>query len=360
MSSTGSLFKRGATPLIGLDISSSSVKLLEFSGKANQVSVDAFSVEPLPPEAVVEKQVAEPEIVSEAISKAVQRAGTKTKKAAIAVSGSSVITKVIEMPAGLKDIELEQQIEIEADQYIPYPVEEVNLDFVVLGENENNPDQVNVLLAACRSDTIDQRIEAVESAGLEPWVVDIEAYALENACRFLRHQMPDEGKGKLVAVVDIGASTTSMIILKDNKAIYTRDQQFGGKQLTEDIMRNYGMTFEEAGKAKKFGNLPENYQSEVLSYFIDDMAQQIDRSLQFFHSSATSHDQIDQIILAGGCAAIDGVNNVVAEKLAIPTVIAEPFSKLKITSKAKPAQIKKDEVSLMIAAGLALRGVEVS
>jgi type IV pilus assembly protein PilM len=353
-----SLLGSGTQGLIGLDISSSSVKLLELSRKGSRFHVETYAVEPLPPNAITDKNVTDPKAVGEVLARAVSRSGTRTRNAAVAVAGASVITKVIQMPASLTDDAMEEQIKLEADQYIPYPVDEVNLDFQILGQSDKNKEFVDVLLAACRKEQIEQRVAALEIAGLIPAVVDVEAYALENACQFLQHQMPDGGRGKTIALVDMGASITSVLILHDQKTVYSRDQSFGGKQLTEEIMRHYGMSFDEAGKAKKAGTLPENYDSEVLSHFLTDMAQNIDRSLQFFFSSASQFSTIDQIILAGGCAHIPNVDNVVHERLQIPTVVAKPFAQMSVSSKAKPANLAKEEASLLIACGLAFRAFD--
>lgn len=353
------LLSGGEKSLVGLDISSSSVKLLELSRKGDRYTVESYAVEPLPPNAVNDKQVADPALVGEAVTRAVSRAGPKTKQAAVAVSGASVITKVIQMPAALKDNEMEDQIRSEADQYIPYPIDEVNIDFQVVGASGKDGEMQDVLLAACRKEQIEQRCSAIELAGLKPVVVDIEAHAMENAaCEFLRHQMPDNGNGKTIAVVDVGATATAMLILHDLKTVYTRDQAFGGRQLTEDIMRRYGMSFEEAGRAKKTGQLPEDYQSEVLSHFITDMAQQVDRALQFFFSAASQFTNVDQIIVAGGCAAIPGVETIIQERLQVPTVVAKPFAGMSVSSRAKPSALAKDEASLLIAAGLAFRAFD--
>ena len=352
------LFGSGSRQLIGLDISSSSVKVLELSRKGDKYHVESYGVEALPPNAVTDKQVTDPQAVGDAVARAVNKAGTRTKQAAVAVAGASVITKIIQMPGGLTDKDMEDQIKSEADQYIPYPLEEVNIDFQVLGTSEKSGEQVDVLLAACRKEQVDQRCAALEIAGLQPMVVDIEAYALENACQFLQHQMPDGGKGKTVALVDIGASTTSVLILHDLKTIYTRDQAFGGKQLTEEIMRHYGMSFDEAAKAKRSGNLPETYEGEVLSHFVADMATQIDRSLQFFFSAASQYSTIDQILLAGGCAHIANVDQVIQERLQIPAAVAKPFAGMSVASKAKPKNLAQEEASMLIAAGLAYRAFD--
>lgn len=358
MASMQSLFGGSTQQLIGLDISSSSVKLLELSRKGTKFHVEAYAVEPLPPNAVTDKQITDPKLVSEAVGRAMNRAGTRTRQVAVAVAGASVITKVIEMPAALSDDAMEEQIRAEADQYIPYPVDEVNVDFEVLGKSPKNPDQQEVLLAACRKEQVEQRCAAIELAGLSAKVVDIEAYALENACQFLVHQMPDGGRNRTIAIVDCGASTTSVLVLHDLKTIYTRDQAFGGKQLTEEIMRHYSMSFDEATKAKRGGTLPDDYTSEVLAHFLADMAQQIDRSLQFFFSAVTQFSSIDQIILAGGCAQIPGVDQSIQDRLQIPTTVAKPFSGMSVASRAKPANLAKDEASLLIACGLAYRAFD--
>lgn len=358
MSIKQSLFGRRSRELIGLDISSSAVKLLELSRRGERYSVESFAIELLPPNCVVDRQIADPRAVGEVILKAMSRAGTRNRQCAVAVAGSSVISKVISMPSSLKDNDMEEQIKAEADQYIPYPIDEVNLDFQVLGPTAHDKESVDVLLAACRKEQVESRIAALEIAGLTPLIVDIEAYALENSCELLTHQMPALGVGKTVAIVDVGASTTSLLVLHDLQTVYTRDQSFGGRQLTEDIMRFYGLSFDEAGKAKRLGNLPANYGDEVLSHFIADMAQQIDRALQFFFAAASRHNVIDQLILAGGCAHIPGVDAAIQKRLQIPCVIAQPFAKMNVDSRAKPAQLGQDQASMLIAAGLALRAFD--
>jgi len=250
MSIMRSLLGGKSETLIGLDISSSAIKLVELGRRGSHYSVEAYAIEGLPPNVVVDKQITEPKIVGDAIIRAINRAGTRARNAAVAVAGSSVITKVIHMPSTLSENDMEEQIKVEADQYIPYSIDEVNLDFQVLGPSNRDPGNLDVLLAACRKEQVDSRVAALEIAGLHAKVVDVEAYALENACQFLRHQMPNRGENKTIAIIDMGASTTSMLILQNLQSVYTRDQAFGGRQLTEDIMRHFGLSLEEAGKAK--------------------------------------------------------------------------------------------------------------
>jgi len=354
MASLSELLKPSKPAVVGLDISSTAVKLLELSKSGERYRVESYSVEPLPPNSVVEKKITDVEAVGEAIKKAVRRSGAKSKLAAAAVAGSAVITKIISMPASLSDSEMEDQIELEADQYIPYPLEEVNLDFEVLGPNENDPERVEVLLAASRSEHVDERVAAIELGGLKAKIIDVEAYAMENAFSLLASQVPDQGVGRIIAVVDVGATMTTLNVIHDQKTLYTREQVFGGKQLTEEIQRRYGLSYEEAGMAKRQGGLPDNYGPEVLEPFSEAMVQQVSRSLQFFFSSS-QHNSVDHVMLAGGSAMIEGIDDLIAERLGIPTTVANPFMDMSLASRVKAQSLHNDGPALMIACGLAMR-----
>ncbi len=352
------LFGKKTKQLLGLDVTTSSVKLIELSKGSNGFRVDAYSAEPTPPNSITEKTIVDVKAVGEAISRAVKRAGTRTRDAALAISGDAAITKVIQMPANLGASELEGQVELQADQYIPFPMEEVSYDFEVIGPTDKDPDMIDVLLVASRSDNVEQRQAAAEAAGLLARIVDVEAFALENACQLLKHQMPDNGMNHSVAVVDFGASSTTFSVLRDLKVIYTRDFAFGGQQLTEEIMRTYGLSQQEAGRAKKEGGLPSNYQPEVLDPFIDDMTQQVSRSLQFYLASGGGREQPDQILICGGCANIPGVSEVIQSRVNIPTRVGDPLGKMKISSKARAQGVQSDATALLTACGLALRSFD--
>jgi len=324
-------------PLIGLDISSTSVKLMELSRTGSSYRIEGIGVEPLPANAVVEKNVAEVESVGESVKRALAKSKIKSKYCAIAVSGSSVITKKITMP-----------------------VEEVNLDFHVMGETEGNPETVDVLLAACRSENVDDRVAAVELAGLVPKIVDIEAYTVETVFSAMASQMPDEGMDKTVAIVDIGATMTSLSVIHNHRLIYTREQNFGGKQLTEEIMRRYGLSYEEAGLAKRQGGLPDNYEPEVLDPFKETTAQQVSRFLQFFYSAGGPIGDIDHLVLAGGTASLPNLAELTESHIGVPTTIANPFADMSSSSRVNKANLESDAPSFLIAAGLAIRGAEFS
>lgn len=347
--------RKHSASLVGLDISSTSVKLLELSIQDGRYRVESYGVEPLPPNAVVEKNIADVEGVGEAIDRLVRRARPSARAAAVAVAGSAVITKVIDMEADLDDDERENQIRLDADQYIPYPLAEVNLDFEVLGPSAVAPNRVSVLLAASRSENIEQRVDALEIGGLTPRVVDIEAYAMERAFSLIVDTLPSSPE--IVAIVDIGHTMTTLNVLRDEQIIYTREQLFGGKQLTEDIQRRYGLSVEEATRAKKEGNLPDDYEPEVLTPFMESVVQQVTRSLQFFFSSSQYND-VDHILLAGGSAGIPGLARLVQEKLGNRVSVANPFLQMNFASQIDTTAIENDAPSLMIACGLALRSFD--
>ena len=340
--------------LLGLDISSTSVKLLELSRSNDRYRVEAYAVESLPLNAVVEKNIADVEGVGEVVKRVVAVSKTSSKLAALAVTGSSVITKTIEMDASLSDSEMEGQISLEADQYIPYPLDEVALDFEVLGLSDSNPDLAEVLLAACRKENIEMREAVLDICGLKPAVVDIEAHAMKRAFDLLKPQLGGSTEPEVVAIFDIGATMTTLSVLADDKSIYAREQLFGGKQLTEEIQRRYSLSFEEATIAKKQGGLPEDYETEVLLPFKEAVMQQVTRSLQFFYS-ASDYDDVDCIVLAGGTASISGLAQMVESKLGTQTVVANPFQNMSIASKVDEHMLSNDAPSLMIACGLAMR-----
>lgn len=350
------LFSSKNAPLIGVDISSTAVKLLQLGQSGGRYRVEHYAVEPLPPNAVVEKNIVEVDAVGEAIRRAVARSGTKTKFAAAAVAGNAVMTKVIPMPANLSEDEMEGQIQVEANQYIPYPLEEVSLDFEVLGPVKDNPDMVNVLLAASRTENVDVRVAALQIGGLTAKKIDVEAFAMENACGLIVDQL-SVPRDAVIAVLDIGATMTNVSVLKNQRTIYTRDQVFGGKQLTDEVMRRYGLSYEEAGLAKRQGGLPESYEIEVLEPFKEALVQQISRLLQFFYAGS-EYSRVDQVVLAGGCASISGIGDMVEEQLGVPTVIANPLANMSLSPKVQAQALAQDAPALMIACGLALRSFD--
>ena len=350
-----SIFNPKARPLIGLDISSTSIKLVELSdaGKSGW-RIERYTIEPVPRDAVVDGNIVNLEAVAEAVKRAWKRLGSPIKYVAMALPAAAVITKKIIVPAGQREQELEAQVESEANQYIPFALEEVNLDFQMIGQAPSGPDEVEVLIAASRKEKVEDRVACADAAGLQPVVMDVESYAMQAAFELVEAQLPESGRDQIIALVDLGAHAMNVTVLKNDQLLYTREQAFGGNQLTQDIMRTYGMSGEEAEAAKRTGSLPENYVAELLRPFMDSLALEISRALQFFFTS-TQYNDVDHIVLAGGCAVIEGLDKVVAARTQIETLVANPFVSMQVSPRIRAKHLATDAPSLMVACGLALR-----
>jgi len=353
-------FKSRAQSLVGLDISATAIKLLELSRDDEGYMVESYGVEPLPENTLVDQNIVELEVVSEAIKRLQSKTESKAKFASVAVSGSAVITKMIEVPATLNESQIEEQLLLEADQYIPYPLDEVALDFQVLGSSARSEDLVDVLLAACRREHIESREAAIEGAGLTPEVIDIEAHCVQRAIALDLDLFSEKAEGEspdVLAIFDIGAQLTTLSVVQGSEVLYTREQMFGGKQLTDDIQAKYGLSAQEAGYAKKFGGLPADYDSDVLTPFKESLLQQVMRSLQFFYS-ATAYNDVDRIVLAGGTANIDGLAALIATRLGTPCSVANPFDNMRIAASVDQERLMADAPAMMIACGLAMRRLD--
>lgn len=350
-----SIFNPKARPLIGVDISSFAVKMVELTeaGKG-ELCIERYAIEPLPKDAVVDGNIANLEFVADALGRCWARMDTSTRYVALALPTAAVITKKITLPGNLREQEMEVQVETEANQYIPFALDEVNLDFQVVGPSPSDADEVEVLIAASRKEKVDDRVACVEAANLKPLVMDVESYAAQAAFELVEKQFPAGNKNQITALVDVGSNVMNVAMMQNEQPVYTREQAFGGTQLTQDIMRTYGMSFEEAETAKRNGSLPENYEAELLRPFLESMALEVSRALQFFFTS-TPHNQVDRVVLSGGCAILRGVEEVVAERCQLPVVIANPFAHMTLSPRVRAKQLAADAPSLMVACGLALR-----
>ena len=350
-----SIFNPSNRPLIGLDISSSSIKMVELSrADKGGMKVERYAIELLPHDAVVDGKIVNIEAITETIEKALRRMGTNAKLVAMALPTAAVITKKIILPAHLREQEMEVQVESEANQYIPFALEEVNLDFQVMGPAPSGPDEVEVLLAASRKEMVDDRVACALGANLKAWVMDIEAYAAQASFELVETQLPGGGRDQCIALVDVGANVMNVTMMRNDQTLYSREQAFGGAQLTQDIMRTYGMSSDEAEAAKRSGSLPDNYEKEILAPFLESMAQEVARALQFFFTS-TQYTQIDHIVLSGGCATLPNVSEAIFAHTQVNTIIANPFTNMTLASRVKARALLADAPSLMIACGLALR-----
>lgn len=348
------LFTKNNSQVIGLDITTTALKMVEITRQQGLFHLKNYGIEPLPRGAVVDKNIIDIDVVSDALAKLFREKTFSSKHIATAVSSSSVISKIIEMEADLTEIERESRIRLDADQYIPYPLSEVNLDFEVIGPS-TEPEMCRVLLVASRAENVDQRIDVAALAGLHTKIVDVESHAMERAFQLIVDSLP--GQPQHVALIDIGHSQTTLYIAKDGEFVYSREQLFGGAQLTESIQSRYGLTYEEAMVNKRTMSLPDDYYADVLLPFLDAVVQQITRSLQFYFSSS-QNSQVDYILISGGSASIPGLVNMVEQKLGTRTAIANAFSNMTINNHLNTELLIMDAPSLMVACGLALRSFD--
>ncbi len=353
--SLGSLFSRKPAPMLGLDISSSSVKLVELGrDKADNLVLERCAIEPLERGWITDGNIEKFDEVAEAVRRLVKKSGARTKNVAMALPPSAVITKKIILPGGLSDQELEVQVEVEANQYIPFPLDEVSLDFCVVGPSATSVGDIEVLIAASRKEKVQDIQGLAEAAGLKPVIVDVESYASRLATNRLIENFPDKGKGSIVALFEVGALTTSMQVIRNDEVLYDRDQAFGGAQLTQLIVRQFGFSLEEAESKKRSGELPEDYEASVLRPFVDSMVHEIGRALQFFFTS-TPHNKVDCVMLAGGSAALPGLTAAVTEHTSFPCTLVNPFEGMEIGPDVRLKKMTREAPSYLTACGLALR-----
>jgi len=364
------LFKR-KEPVLGIDISPSAVKLIELSRSGPRFRVEAFAIEPLAEGMMEDRNIADPGEMGEAIKKAWRRSGTRLRRAAVAVPTSSVITRAVPMPIEFKESDIEVNMPIEASQYIPYPIEEVYLDFDVKGPSQSNREMQDVMLVASRKENVDTREAALKEAGLIPVIVDVEVYALENLFRLIADGLKGSGeagnlslsKGRegLTALVDIGTNITNLYVLQEGRVIFAREQSFGSDQLTLRIAESYSLPRDQAEHMKRTGQTDDDFAVNILEPFKQMLAEQIGHGLQFFFSSdqfASGHYNVDRIVLVGGGALIVGLDRVVGDALGIPTVVASPFKNMGSAAKVNSSALLRDAPMLAVAGGLALRSFD--
>jgi len=350
-----SLLNPKARSLFGLDISSSAVKVLELSaGGKGGYRVERYAIEILPKDAVVDGNIINFDAVVDTVRRVSKRFGASTQNVAMALPASAVITKKILVPSGLREEELEAQVEAEANQYIPFSIDEVNLDYHVIGPAATAPDELEVLLAASKKERVEDRVAVADASGLKASVVDVDSLAAMAAFELIEKQLPNAGRDQILALVDVGAHSTNLTVLRNGQQVYTREQAFGGAQLTQDIARQYGMTFEEAESAKRSASLPDSYRDELLLPFMESLALEVSRALQFFFTS-TQFNQVDHLVLSGGCAVIPGLDEIVATRTQVNTLVANPFAGMAVSDKVRAKSLLADASSLMVVCGLALR-----
>ena len=349
---------RAKRPILGVDITASGVKLVELAQSGESYRMEAYASEPIPAESMDDADIVDVGAVAQAVRQALRRSGTRSREAAVAIAGEAVVTRMTRIPGRLSDDEMQAHAAFQAEQFLPFPMEEANLDFEVAGPSEIAPGMLDVLLVAARSVHVSQRQRTLRAGGLEARVVEPEPHALERACRLLTHQMIGGGLRQMIALVEFGASITTFSVLSDRMLVYTRNFAFGGQQLTDEVMERYGLNPAEAERAIQAGDLPEDYAADLLGGFRDDMARQVSRSLQFFLASQNGAGQPVQVLVGGGCAKLPGVAGAVEERLGIPAQIVDPLGHLNVGGKADAQGVRGGDTALMTACGLALRNFD--
>ncbi len=353
-------FKKKSPPLIGVDVSSSSVKMVELSlvdKGTGTYRVEQYAIEPLPVDAMLDGGIVNLDAVGNCINRGWSRMATKQRNVALALPATDVVTKKVVVPAGLREDDLAFQVESEASQYIPFALDEVDLDFQVLGPVADNSEEVEVIIAASRKDKVEDRVAAAMSAGLKTIIMDVEPYAAQSAFELIKNQVPEGGKDQVLALVDIGATAMNINVFHNDESVYMRDQPFGGNQLTQEIHNQFNLSLEESEAAKRSGELAENYKADVLQPFCETLAIEVMRAIQFFYTS-TQYTEVNYIFIAGGCAMIPGLDEIIAARTQVSTLVVNPFSSMEHSSRINPRQLNSDAPSLLIACGLAMRSFD--
>lgn len=345
-------FRRGYEPLLGIDVGASAIKLVELGGVLDQPTVLRCAAQSLEKGWVAEGNVEKFDEVADALRRLLRVSGAKTRRAALALPSASVIARKLTIPDGLGEDALEVHIESEAAQHLPFPIAEVALDYCVMGSSPTVAGALEVLMVAARKDKVADRQGLAEAAGLEPVIIDVESYAARLAAARIIQALPDQGKGRLIALFEIGSLSTSLQVLRGDEVIYERDQPIGGFTLTQSIARRYALSTEEAERKKKMSvELPTDYPQTVLQPFLDTLAQEMERALQFFFTS-TPHNRVDHVLLSGGTASLPGMADIVAKVTGFDTRVLDPFDGMvggvKIASGLAPT-------AFLVATGLALR-----
>jgi len=341
--------------MIGLDISSSSAKLVELGqDRSGNLTLERCGIEPLEHGWISDGNIEKFDEVVEATRRLVGKSGTKAKHVAMALPASVVISKKIILPGGLSEREMEVQVESEANQYIPFSLDEVSLDFCVVGPSTTSAGDVEVVIAASRKEKVEDRQGLAEAAGLVPVVLDVESYASRLAASRVIGRLPGGGVDALIALFEIGAMTSTMQVLRNDDLIYERDQVFGGEQLTQMLVRQYGFTQDEAETKKRAGELPDDYGTVVLQPYVESLAQELERALKFFFTS-TPHNRVDYILLAGGTAGIPGLTEAITRHTSFPCQVVNPFDGMEVGRAVREKKMLREAPSYLTACGLAMR-----
>jgi type IV pilus assembly protein PilM len=341
--------------MMGLDISTSSVKLVELEqDRGGSYTLEHCGIELLERGWISDGNIEKFDEVVDAVKRVINKSGSRAKDVAMALPTSVVISKKIILPGGLSEREMEVQVESEANQYIPFSLDEVSLDFCVMGPSATSAGDVDVMISASRREKVEDRQALAEAVGLHPVVLDVESYASRLAAGRIIDRLPGGGANAIIALFEIGAVTSGMQVLRNEDLVYERDQIFGGAQLTQMLVRQYGFTLEEAESKKRAGELPGDYGTTVLQPFVESLAQEIERALKFFFTS-TPHNRVDYVLLAGGTAGVQGLTEAVTQHTSFPCQVINPFDGMGTGRGVREKKIMREAPSYLTACGLAMR-----
>ena len=341
--------------VIGLDIGCSSIKLVELKEDKNGFKLQNLAISPLPPEAIVDGALMDSVTIIDTIRDLITSSRTKTKDVVTSVSGHSVIVKKISLPL-MTEAELEESIQWEAERYIPFDINDVNIDFQIFGSTSENPEVMDVVLVAAKKDIINDYVSVIMESGLNPVIVDIDSFALEN----MLAMNYDIEKEETIAIANVGASITNMNIIKNNLSAFTRDIFKGGNQVTEEIQRQLHVDHEEAEKIKvgtKVDLTSQPIIQNVLKTASESLAVEIGNSLDFFQST-TTYEKITRIYLSGGGSKIKDFDIILQQQIGIPVEVVNPFKKIDYSGKNFDMEYLREIGPIMaVGVGLASRKV---
>lgn len=348
-------FRSNSDGLVGVDVSSGAIRIVELEGKdERRVSLKHCVSEPIARGAVVDGNVERIDDVAEAIRSAFQKNHITTKNVALALPRNAVITKRVVMPAGMAEDEIEAQVIDEANQYVPFSVEDVALDFCVIGPSRSSPGDLDVMIAAARRERVDDMEQLAELSGLTLKIVDVAGFAAKRAVQRMIDRLPGSTRTLCVGVFDFDASITNLSVYRDDETIYERDHPFGTGELTLTIARNYGLSEEEAEEKRKAGDLPDDFESNVMRPFIESISMNTANAVDQYIKT-NENDQLDYLMLAGGSSVVSRLLEQISANTGISTMLANPFEGIEFTDGVTEKRIQKESLGFLVASGLALR-----
>ena len=344
--------------ILGIDIGTTSVKVLEFSKFGRSLVVERYGYEPIKQGMVIDNKIKDIEGVTSSVQRAVKLSGSKATRGAVCVHYSDVISREIAVQADMKEAALTDLVEIETDRIVPYNLDEVNFDFIDLGTSNRSTDENNVQIVVCKKNLIEDLVVVLEGVGIEPAIVDVDTFTLARIHKWMsKAKTSDATQSHASAMVDFGSHESRFMVFHEQRVIYQHSTSFGGKLLTDAMQKKYGTPYDEAIIALRKGDLPESFKAEILKPFVRSLVQEVLRALQFFYSSST-YNNITDLTVTGGCSHIGNLEKIIEKRINIPTSILNPLAFTKFGSRVDKKLLQRDIPSLGIASGLALRGVE--